>query len=166
MKKFGFFLAAMTAGMIAVSASSLFAASASSPATANFNVNASVSKRCNITTAPADFNFGSYDPTAVAPLDAAVTSAFTIRCTKGTAASITISQPAMAAAGSPDFLNYALYSDAGRTTNWTTAVVYNSTSASTNSTHDIYGRIVAGQDVATPTDPTNYTAVATLSVAY
>ena len=166
MKKSGFFLAAMTAGMIVMSASPLWAASSTSPQTANFNVNASVAKRCTITTPPADFNFGAYDPTAVAPLDAAVTSAFTIRCTKSTTATITIAQPPMAAAGSPDPLVYALFTDAGRTNNWTTGSVYVSTSASTNSIHDIYGRITALQDVATPADPTLYTAVATLNVAY
>jgi spore coat protein U-like protein len=166
MKKSSFFLAAMTAGIMAMSASPLWAASSTSPQTANFNVNASVAKKCTITTPPADFNFGTYDPTAAAPLDAAVTGAFTIRCTKSTTATITIAQPAMAAAGSPDPLIYALYTDAARTNNWTTGSVYVSTSASTNSVHDIYGRIAALQDVATPTDPTLYTAVATLNVAY
>ncbi len=166
MKKTGFFLAAMTAGALALSASSLFAASSTSPQTANFNVNASVAKRCTITTPPADFNFGSYDPTAVAALDAQVLTAFTLRCTKNTSATITMVTPAMAAAGSPDPLNYSLFSDSGRTNNWNAGVIYNSTSASTPSTHDIYGRIPALQDVATPTDPTNYTAVATLNVAY
>jgi spore coat protein U-like protein len=166
MKKTGFFLAAITAGAVALSVSSLFAASSTSPQNANFNVNASVAKRCTITTPPADFNFGNYDPTAATPLDAAVTSAFTIRCTKNTTATITIAQPPMAAAGSPDNLVYALFTDASRTNNWTTGSVYVSTSAATNSVHDIYGRINAGQDVATPTDPTNYTAIATLTVAY
>jgi spore coat protein U-like protein len=166
MKKSVFFLVAVAAMMLVMSASSLWAASSTSPQTANFNVNASVAKRCTITTPPADFNFGAYDPTSVTPLDAQVTSAFTIRCTKSTSATITMSTPAMAAAGSPDPLTYALYSDAARTNNWTTGVTYNSTSASSNSVHDIYGRIAALQDVATPTDPTNYTAVATLTVAY
>ena len=166
MKNFRLVLAAVTAALLAMTANSLFAASSTSPQTANFNVNASVSKRCTITTPPADFNFGSYDPTAVTPLDAAVTSAFTLRCTKGTSATITMTTPAMAAAGSPDPLIYSLYSDSARSNNWTTGVTYVSTSASTNSVHDIYGRIAALQDVSTPADPTNYTAIATLNVAY
>ena len=166
MKKTRLVLAAVTAGLLAVTVNPLFAASSTSPQTANFNVNASVAKKCTITTPPADFNFGSYDPTAVTPLDAAVTSAFTLRCTKGTSATITITTPAMAAAGSPDALTYSLFSDAARTINWNTGVTYVSTSASTLSARDIYGRIPAAQDVATPTDPTNYTAIATLSVAY
>lgn len=119
MKKRGFFLTTFTAAAMALAASPLFAASSTSPATANFNVNASVTKRCNITTAPADFNFGNYDPTAAAPLNAAVTAAFTIRCTKNTNAAITIAQPAMTAPGSATPLNYAPYSDSGRTNNWT-----------------------------------------------
>ena len=166
MKKSCLVLAAVTAGLLAMTANPLFAASSTSPQTANFNVNASVAKKCTITTPPADFNFGAYDPTVVTPLDAAVTAAFTIRCTKGTSATITMITPAMAAAGSPDPLSYSLYSDSARSNNWTTGVTYNSTSASSNSVHDIYGRIPALQDVATPTDPTNYTAIATLNVAY
>jgi len=159
-------LAVVTAALLGMTASSSFAASASSPKTANFNVNASVARNCTITTPPADFNFGSYDPTAAAPLDVSVAAAFTIRCTKGTTATITIAQPPMAAAGSPDPLTYALFTDAPRTNNWTTGATYVSTSASTSSTHDIHGRIAAFQDVATPSDPTLYTAVATLNVAY
>src|SRR5712691_1136728 len=93
-------------------------------ATASLPINASVAANCSISTSAV--NFGSYDPigaNAAANLDA--TGTVTVTCTKGAGLSIDLGLGANASGatrrvndGGTNYMNYELYSDAGRTTVW------------------------------------------------
>jgi spore coat protein U-like protein len=155
MKKSRLVLAAITAGVWALSLNPSLVVAASQQA--NFTVQANVDAKCSIKTGPALYDFGTYDPTAANNHDTGSGSAV-IKCTKNTAASITFNTPAMS--NGTDSLTYAFYQDVGRNTVYGT-LVYNSLS-NADQTIDFYGRINALQDVGTGL----YTATATFNVAY
>lgn len=131
-------------------------------ATANLGVSATVSSNCSISTSPVAF--GSYDPVgtnAATPLDSAGT--VTVTCTSGASTTITLGQGANAGGGSTEgspvrrmrdsgsgYLSYALYQDASRMTAWgntgPTGVSHTGTGSSANIS--VYGRVAAGQNVA------------------
>jgi spore coat protein U-like protein len=127
-------------------------------ATANLAVSASVTANCVITAGT--LPFGAYDPVvanAAADLNGAGT--FTVACTKNaasvwigmnTGANASGAQRRMKDAGT-DYLNYELYSDAGRTTVWgntqATGLAYSSTGKAP-ATINVYGRVPQNQDVA------------------
>jgi spore coat protein U-like protein len=157
MKKSRIVLAAITAGVMVMSLKPSFAAAPTSPQQANFTVQANVDDKCSIKTGPATYDFGTYDPTAAIPNDNGSGSAV-IKCTKGTAASITFNTPAMS--NGTDSLTYSFYQDVGRTTVYGT-LVYNAAS-NADQPVNFYGRINALQDVGTG----SYTAIATFNVAY
>ena len=154
MKKSRLVLAAVTAGVMAMSAAPALAASASQ----QFNVKATVNAKCSIKTGPAEYDFGVYDPTVATDTDTGAGSAV-IKCTKGTAATIDISNPAMS--NGTDNLNYSWFREVGRTTAFG-SLVYNSTS-NADHTVDFFGRITALQDVGTGNYNNN---TATFTVTY
>jgi spore coat protein U-like protein len=122
---------------------------------ANVAVSASVAANCLV--AAGTMAFGAYDPLATndtAPLDA--DGSFTVRCTRGVTAQVGLGDGAnysggrrmLATAG--NYLNYELYSNAGRTTVWDNAgnrVSYTAANKSPQ-TLTIYGRVAGGQDAA------------------
>jgi len=126
-------------------------------ATANLNVNASVSDNCIISTA--DVAFGAYDPivtNAVAPLNG--TGTVTITCTTGASAVVTLGQGANDSGGSAadparrmtdgtDFLSYTLFTDTGRTVEWgdTAGTGVADTGDGAASAHTVYGSVAPGQ---------------------
>lgn len=126
--------------------------------TSNLTVSATVSSTCSISAG--SLAFGSYDPVAGAQVDGSAT--VSVNCTKGASTKITLGQGTHAAAGSTDatpvrrmsdgtnFLSYALFSDASRTSVWAntagTGVSYNAASSSTQQL-TVYGRITASQDI-------------------
>lgn len=145
------------------------AASAQSAQT-TMEVSATVVKACVVSTS--NLAFGNYDPTAATPTDAS--SAITVTCTPGTSFTVglnagttsgaTVSTRKMASGSNR--LNYALYSDAARTTNWgntpgndTPAA---STAVSSPSVLNVYGRIAAQQSVPVG----SYTDTVTITVSY
>lgn len=120
---------------------------------------ATVTANCHVNNAT--MNFGNYDPiskNATAPLDGL--TSFDIACTKGAAASISLSagnngshartaSRAMSA-GHPDndYLSYDLYINSGYTTIWNTSNVVQFVATNKNTkTIAVYGRIPPGQDV-------------------
>ncbi|MET0595306.1 MAG: spore coat U domain-containing protein [Polyangiaceae bacterium] len=131
-------------------------------ATANLGVSATVSSNCSISTSPVAF--GSYDPVgtnAATPLDTAGT--VTVTCTSGASTTITLGQGGNAGGGSTDaspvrrmrdsgsaYLSYALYQDASRMTTWgnTSGTGVNHTGTGSSSNISVYGRVAAGQNVA------------------
>lgn len=130
-----------------------FAAIAAQPAlaadTAELAVSADVSSVCNVTTSPVAF--GSIDVTTAGNSDA--TGGFSVVCTSGTAwtaaadagngtGASTAARKMMSGA---NLLNYALYTDAGRTANFVSATGTGSGSAQANT---IYGRVPGGQATA------------------
>jgi spore coat protein U-like protein len=153
--------------LVASSDSSVVAGSA----TANLQVSATVSANCTISTAPVAFP--SYDPIVThAGANDDGTGTVTITCTKGTAATIGLglggnasgSQRRMKDA-TTDYLNYALYLDAARTTVWGSASPNLLTPAAapdkTPRPFTVYGRIPSAQDV--PAGAYTDTVVATVN---
>jgi spore coat protein U domain-containing protein, fimbrial subunit CupE1/2/3/6 len=129
-------------------------------ATATLAVSATVSNNCTISTAA--LAFGSYDPIvthAAAVLNG--TGTVTIACTKGVVTTIELGlganasgvQRRMLIAG--EFLNYQIYSDAGRTTVWGTGVTddLNVVAAPSRDPRSFtaYGQVAMGQDVSAGT---------------
>jgi spore coat protein U-like protein len=134
---------AMTAGNVAQAAT----------ATTTFPVSATVIKACIVSATP--LAFGNYDPTAASPTDATSTlsvlctvgTTYTVGLTQGTASGATVTTRKMA--NGANLLNYALYQDSGRTTNWGNSG--SETAAATApvgaNALTVYGRITAGQNV-------------------
>ena len=142
------------------------ASAAAATATNTFTVTATVSATCAVT--PTGLAFGTY---ATAQVDA--TSSITVTCTSttpynvgldaGTGASATVLARKMTGTGAT--LNYTLYSDSGRTTNWGNTAGTDTvagTGAGTAQTLTVYGRIPAGQYVV----PGNFTDTITATVYY
>lgn len=138
-------------------------------ATDTFTVSATVGDACVISAA--DLAFGTIDVTNGQNEDAS--SDLTVTCTSGAAYQIGLS-----AGGSGDVssrtmsdgdtgtLNYALYTDAGRTTNWGDTVdvdTVSDTGSGSAQTHTVYGRIPSGQ---TTVASGAYTDTITATVTY
>jgi spore coat protein U-like protein len=135
----------------------------------SFAVTATVLKTCAVTAN--DLAFGNYDTTSVAPLDGATT--LSVLCSPGTSfqvglnagtSGVSVTARSMANGGSS--LNYALYQNAGRTTNWGntpgTDTPAAATAGVTATSLSVYGRVPAGQNVAQG----SYTDTITVTVTY
>lgn len=115
----------------------------------------SVLSNCMFAGGDQTMSFGDYDPTrnvVAAPLRSA--STFTLRCSKGSSATILLSSGLNASGsarrmrtGSGSYLNYDLFRDAARNSVWndSNAVQYVS-SSSVPQTFTIYGQVPSGQD--------------------
>ena len=112
----------------------------------SLGVSATVSKVCNVTTSPVAFS--TIDVTTAGNVDA--TGGFSVVCTSGTA--WTAAADAGTATGAStatrkmtsgaNLLNYGLYTDSERATNFVSATGTGSGSAQTST---IYGRVPTGQ---------------------
>jgi spore coat protein U-like protein len=137
-------------------------------ATANLAVSATVNSNCSIATAPV--TFAAYDPLSGTDNDSTGGSV-TITCTKNAATTIALNfgqnslvNPARMSDGqaTPSFLNYSLYSNAGRTTLWTGAILNTGVAPDkTPRAYTVYGRIPNGQDV--PSGSYSDTVLATVN---
>lgn len=123
-------------------------------------------------------NFDIYDPSSASATD--VSGTVTVHCTKNTSYTLTLGEGTNAAsgstcaapsrqmsAGSTDRLAYAIYSNLGRTTVWgcdasNQVSGLDSDGPSTYTTHTLYGRATAGQNVAAGT----YTDTVVVTVTY
>jgi len=143
-------------------------------------VSASVAAVCNFAGSANTLAFGPYDPTSTnastgVDLDASAT--FQARCTKGTTGIFTIDEGdnGTASATAPvrkvkydatNLLTYQLYTNAGRTTVWSTGTSndfdYVATTAAPT-TFTVYGRIPKGQEDVTVGA---YTDSVTITVSY
>jgi len=134
--------------------------------TANFNVTAQVVKACTITSAPADINFGNYDPTA--PNNIVSSTTFGMRCTKGVGYSITIDT----ASGTPrtmtdgtDSLTYVLKNGSAIWGELQSGNEVSGTAASTAETSfTIDAEVTANQDVSD--NSAVYTQTNTITITY
>jgi spore coat protein U-like protein len=127
-------------------------------ATANLAISATVPTNCTIT--GGTVAFGAYDPlvtNATTELDG--TGTFTMSCTKGTAATVSLGLGSNASGSTrnmkitptgTDLLTYELYTSSARTTVWnaTNTMAYTSTSKATVNTMTVYGKVLPGQDVS------------------
>jgi spore coat protein U-like protein len=137
--------------------------------TTTFQVTATVTESCNVTAT--DLAFGNYDPSAA---DNDKTSTITVTCTKGTDYDIGLNEGTASGAtvtarqmtGSPDLLDYSLFSDSNRTVNWgntvSTDTVHVGSAAGTPENHTVYGRIPTGQYVTAG----SYADTITVTVTY
>ncbi|NCU10725.1 MAG: spore coat protein U domain-containing protein [Sphingomonadaceae bacterium] len=119
-----------------------------------------------------DMAFGTYDPTSASATDS--TSSINVTCTIGTSFSVGLNAGSTAGASvtarqmasGSDRLNYALFSDAARTTNWGNTPGTNTpaptTATALPATLTVYGRIAAQQNVPAG----SYTDTVTITVTY
>ncbi len=154
--------AARTAGFIAVLVTALWTSPipvAAGSSTGTLSVTASVAQNCIV--GNATLAFGAYDP-VVANLSTNDDQSTTIvlTCTKGASgitlgfgnsanapAGCTAPQRCLVSAG--HYMNYQLYSDAGRTAVWTTAIAETVSGGVTTPTNvTVYGRIPSAQDAS------------------
>ena len=156
---------AIVSAIIAAGAAGLGATSYAATDTATMAVSTSVSMSCTITAGA--MTFASYDPTASVDNDA--TATITSTCTSGGAAVITMSAGSRAQAGStdaiplramfngsegsPEDLDYYLYSDSAGGTVWgnTSGTGKSITADGTAQNFIAYGRIPKNQTVAAGT---------------
>lgn len=144
-----------------------------STTTGTLTVTANVNNVCKLTSGT--LAFGAYDPVntnATTPL--AQTATFTMKCTKGTSATMLMGQGSNPGTGSTDSapirnmlngttqLNYQLYSDAGDTTVWNNSTGINHTATGQSETLNVYGSIPAGQNVGSG----SYTDTVVITVNY
>ncbi|MDB5713339.1 MAG: hypothetical protein JWO15_736 [Sphingomonadales bacterium] len=139
-------------------------------ASTTFAVSATVLKACLVTATP--LAFGNYDPTSAVPLDSTATlsvlctvgTPFTVGLNAGTFSGATVTTRRMA--NGANTLNYSLYQETGRTTNWgntPASDVPASTTAPISATgFTVYGRVAALQNVPA----LNYTDSITVTVNY
>lgn len=132
--------------------------------TAELGVSADVSAVCNVTTSPVAFS--TIDVTTAANVDAS--GGFSVVCTSGTdwtaaadagngTGASTVARKMMSGA---NVMNYGLYSDAGRVTNFVSATGTGTGAAQANT---IYGRVPTGQ---TSLPAGSYADSVTISLTY
>ncbi len=139
-------------------------------ATTTMGVSATVLNACLVTAT--NMAFGTYNPTSSTPTDA--TSAINVTCTPGTlfnvglnagsTAGATVSTRQMLNGATP--LDYSLYSNAGRSTNWGNTPGSDTVSQTASTilpiSFTVYGRIPQQQSVGAG----NYTDTVTITVSY
>lgn len=137
-------------------------------ATTTFLVTTTVLNTCIVAATP--LAFGAYDPTSATDTDA--TNAITVTCTASAPYNVGLdkgtngtSVTARLMKQGSDTLPYALYSNAGRTTNWGNTVgtdTVTGTGTGILQTYTVYGRIPHG--AAVPSGA--YTDTVTVTVTY
>ena len=131
---------------------------------AELTVSANVTEVCNVTTSAVAF--GDVDVTTAGNVDA--TGGFSVVCTSGTAwtaaasagEGVGASTAARKMSSGSDLLNYALYTDAGRSVNFVSAT---GTGSGVAQARTVYGRIPTGQ-TAVPVG--SYADSVTISLTY
>ena len=158
------FLATLTVALVSIAGSEAGA----STATGSFNVQVTIAATCVVTGATA-LNFGTQ---GVLSANTDQTSTITVTCTNTTpynigldkglnGSSVTTRQMIM---GSTP-VNYSLFSDSGRTTNWGNTVGTDTVAATGNGSaqaYTVYGRVPAQTSPA----PGTYTDTITVTVTY
>lgn len=142
------------AKLMAIGAASVILGTAAQAQTDTFNVTASVGAACSVSAS--NLGFGAYDPLSATDTDA--TTTMDVTCTLSTTYNVGLdggisgntSARTMDDAGGTNTLNYALYSDAPRTSNWGNSVGTDTvagTGTGAAQTLTVYGRITALQSV-------------------
>jgi spore coat protein U-like protein len=129
-------------------------------ATDSLTVSATVSAACQIS-GISNITFGAYDPLSLSPQDAA--GSMVLRCVKGTSYK-TFVAGTRTMLGGGSALAFQLYSDSGRTSIFADNNTGNSVTAASSApvTQNIYGRILAQQDVPAA----SYSTVLIVTVEY
>lgn len=157
-------------GLALASALSLSGAAHAATASSTMGVSATVQNACIVSSS--DMAFGNYNPTSASPTDSTTTidvtcttgTSFTVGLNAGTTLGATVSTRQMA--NGTNRLDYALYSDSGRSTNWGNTPGTDTPAASTATTSPssftVYGRVPAQQNVPAGA----YTDTVTVTVNY
>lgn len=135
--------------------------------TATMAVSATVTATCNVTTSPVAF--GSVDVTSGTNVDA--TGGISVTCTNGTAwaaaagagtgTGATVTARTMTSG--VNSLNYALFTDSARTTNFGGANTISGTGSGSAQASTVYGRVASGQ---TSVPSGSYTDSVLISLTY
>ena len=130
---------------------------------ANFDVGIQVNATCGISAS--NMTFSSITTGTTSNTDA--TSALTVNCSNGTPYTISLGNGNNYSAGrrmasGASFINYYLYSDSSRSTQWNTTATKSGTDSGNDQSLTIYGRVPSGQSV-TNTGAYADTIVATIT---
>lgn len=151
----------------------IFAQSAkAATATTTFLVTAEIGETCSVSAT--NLAFGSYDPSSGTPTDS--TNTVTVTCTNGTAYAIglnagtasgaTVTTRQMTGSPTADLLDYSLYNDSARTTNWDdiggSGAISVGSASGVAEAHTVYGRIPINQFLTSG----NYQDTITVTVSY
>ena len=140
-----------------------------STATSSMAVSATVVASCTVSASP--MAFGTYNnalltSTATVSATCTNTTTYNVGLSVGTASGATVTTRSMFVSGTPAvLLNYSLYSNSGRTTNWGNTVGTDTVSGTGNGSAQVltvYGQIPAGQLIA----PGSYTDTITATITY
>ena len=154
-----------------VGALSLLAPSLSlaSTATSTMAVSATVVASCTVSTTPmafGNYNSASLTSTATVTSTCSNTTAYNLGLNAGTASGATVTTRGMFVSGTPGVvLNYGLYSNSSRTTNWGMTIgtdTVTGTGSGAAQPITVYGQIPGGQLVA----PGSYTDTITVTITY
>lgn len=162
------FLNLLTALILALWGTASFAATT----TTTFGVSATVVDSCSVSATA--LGFGNVDPVSLASTAVDATTTVDVTCANGTtydvgldagtASGATVTTRQMTSGANT--MNYALYSDSGRTTNWGNTVGTDTVAGTGDGTAQsltVYGRIPSGQG----TVPTGaYSDTITVTVTY
>ncbi len=130
---------------------------------ANFDVSIQVNATCAISAS--NMSFGSITTGTTSNTDA--TSSLTVNCSNGTPYTISLDNGTNYSAGrrmasGASYINYYLYSDNGRSTQWNTTTTNSGTGSGADQSLTIFGRVPSGQ-VVTNTGFYADTIIATIS---
>ena len=138
---------------LVVSSAAVIAALSIHPAQAatgstNFDVSIQVNATCAISAS--NMAFGSITTGTTSNSDA--TSTLTVNCSNGTPYTIPLENGTNYSAGrrmasGASYINYYLYSDNGRSTQWNTTTTKSGTGSGSDQSLTIYGRVPSGQSI-------------------
>jgi spore coat protein U-like protein len=147
-------------------------ASLAATTTTTFGVSATIVDSCSVSATA--LGFGNVDPVSLAGTAVDATTTVDVTCANGTAYDVGLDAGTASGAtvttrqmtSGANTLNYALYSDSGRTTNWGNTVATDTVTGTGDGTAQsltVYGRIPSGQG----TVPTGaYSDTITVTVTY
>ena len=140
----------MKKALIGAAAIALIAvAPAAFAATQNGTLTVTASVAANCTISAATLGFGAYDPVVANttnPLDGSTT--MSVACTKGVTPKITTATAGSTITNGTDNLNYSLFSNSTRTTDFAGGFDLPTATSKAPQTLTIYGRIPGAQDVS------------------
>jgi spore coat protein U-like protein len=134
----------VTAALLASFSSSAFASSA----TSNFDVSIQVMATCSISAS--NMTFSSITTGTTTNTDAS--SALTVNCSSGTPYTISLDNGTNYSAGrrlasGASYINYYLYTDSSRSSQWNSASVQTGTGSGGDQSLTVFGRVPSGQSV-------------------
>lgn len=159
----------LIAGALVVPTASALAATTK---TASFTASATVLTTCSVTAG--NLAFGDIDPLTLATTPVDATSTIDVTCTNGTAYDVGLDAGTTGATvdarqmtdGSTNTLDYSLFSDSTRSTNWGDTIDTDTVAGTGNGTAQtltVYGRVPSGQNTV---KAGAYTDTVTVTLTY